>query len=496
MISMGYIIEEPFTFYDDLSRMRQRGTKVSLFEKLFGVKDHEGKRIVPGEVKDLYRKTIAIAWPSTVEGALLSIIGSVDTMMVGTLGAAAIAAVGLTSQPRMIMLVLAQALCVGTTALCARRKGAHDQRGANPCLNQSLTIISVIGVLMTLIGYFGAEWLMKLGGANEDTMALSVTYFRVISLAFLPQCWQLCICAAMRAIGKTRVTMTTNITANLINVCLNYVLINGKLGFPALGVKGAAIATACGTIAASAICVATVLRKGGYYHLDRPRFDRTTVDGLTKVGSSSMVESVCLRLGFLLLARLIAGIGTNAFAAYQIVCQVTGLSFTLGDGVATGGTSLVGQSLGAKRKDLAYAHSQVAYRMGIVVSLGLMLVILIFGRYIAQLFTTDEAIIHGVTISLYVVIFSMIPQNGRVISSGALRGAGDVKFVAACALLSVAILRPVLTYLFCYPVANLFPGSQIAVIGPWIAFLLDAVIRDRLLMRRLKQGKWLDIKLS
>ncbi|MBO5502368.1 MAG: hypothetical protein J6A48_10130, partial [Clostridia bacterium] len=169
---------------------------MSLFEKLFGVKDHEGKRIDPGEVKDLYRKTIAIAWPSTVEGALLSIIGSVDTMMVGTLGAAAIAAVGLTSQPRMIMLVLAQALCVGTTALCARRKGAHDQRGANSCLNQSLTIISVIGVLMTLIGYFGAEWLMKLGGANEDTMALSVTYFRVISLAFLPQCWQLCICAA------------------------------------------------------------------------------------------------------------------------------------------------------------------------------------------------------------------------------------------------------------------------------------------------------------
>jgi len=162
------------------------------------------------------------------------------------------------------------------------------------------------------------------------------------------------------------------------------------------------------------------MKKGGYYHLDRPRFDRITMDGLTKVGSSSMVESVCLRLGFLLLARLIAGIGTNAFAAYQIVCQVTGLSFTLGVGVATGGTSLVGQSLGAKRKDLAYAHSQVAYRMGIVVSLGLMLVIFIFGRNIAQLFTSDETIIRGVTLSLYVVILSMIPQNGRVILSGTL----------------------------------------------------------------------------
>lgn len=474
----------------------ERGINVTIFEKLFGVKDHEGNRIDPAQLKDLYRKTIAIAWPSTVEGALLSIISSVDTMMVGSLGAAAIAAVGLTSQPRMIMLVLAQALCVGTTALCARRKGAHDQAGANSCLNQSLSIITVIGILMTLIGYFGAEWLMKLGGANEDTMALSVSYFRVISLAFLPQCWQICICAAMRAIGKTRVTMTTNITANIINVCLNYILINGKFGFPALGVKGAAIATACGTISASAICIAVVLQKGGYYHLNRPKFDRVTLDGLTKVGSSSMVESVCLRLGFLLLARLIAGIGTNAFAAYQIVCQVTGLSFTLGDGVATGGTSLVGQSLGAKRKDLAYAHAQVAYKIGIVVSLGLMLVIFIFARHIAQLFTTDPVIIYGVTISLYVVILSMIPQNGRVILSGALRGAGDVKFVAYCALISVAILRPILTYLFCYPIAGMFPGSSIAVIAPWAAFLLDAVVRDRLMMRRLRQAKWLDIKLS
>ncbi|MBE5779524.1 MAG: MATE family efflux transporter [Clostridiales bacterium] len=469
---------------------------MDIFQRIFGVKDHEGNRIETPQLKELYKKTLAIAWPSTVEGALMSIIGSVDTMMVGTLGAAAIAAVGLTGQPRMILLLLAQALCVGTTALCARRKGAHDYAGANACLNQSLSIITVIGLLMTLLGYFGAEPLMKLGGANEDTLALSVDYFRIISLAFLPSCWQLCICAAMRAIGKTRVTMVTNITANLINVCLNYVLINGKFGFPALGVRGAAIATAAGTVAASTICIVVVLRGGGIYHLARPRFDRTTVSGLVKVGASSMVEAVCLRIGFLVLARLIAGIGTNAFAAYQIVSQVTSLSFTLGDGVSTAGTSLVGQSLGAKRKDLAMAHAGVAYRIGTFVSLGLMLVIFLTSRQIALLFTADEEIIRGVTASLYVVILAMMPQNGRVILSGSLRGAGDVKFVAMCALISVAVLRPALTWFFCYPVASWMPYLDIAVLSPWIAFLIDSIIRDRLMANRLKQGKWLDIKLS
>jgi len=469
---------------------------MDLFQKLFGVRDHEGKPIPTPELKDIYKKTINIAWPSTVEGALTAIIGSVDTMMVGTLGAAAIAAVGLTGQPRMIMYVFAQAMCVGTTALCARRKGAGDQRSANSCLNQSLGVVTVLGILMTLIGFFGAEWLMKLGGANEETMALSVAYFRIISFSFLPNCWNMCICAAMRAIGKTRVTMVTNLTANLVNVVLNYILINGKLGFPAMGVQGAAIATVCGILVATSISISVILNKHGYYHLSLPRFDGVTLNGLTKVGGSSMVESVCLRLGFLMLARLIAGIGTNAFAAYQIVSQVTSLSFTLGDGVSSGGTSLVGQSLGAKRRDRAMAHANAAYRIGIFVSLGLMVVIFLFRRQIALLFTTDEEIIMGVTASLYVCILAMMPQNGRVIASGALRGAGDVKFVAYCALISVAILRPILTWLFCYPVADMFPASQIAVMGPWIAFAIDAVVRDRLLVRRLRQGKWLDIKLS
>lgn len=104
--------------------------------KLPGKKDQPEEPADASRTKELYRKTLSIAWPSTVEGALLSIIGSVDTMMVGTLGAASIAAVGLTGQPRMIMLIFAQALCIGTTAICARRKGAQDKAGANACLNQ------------------------------------------------------------------------------------------------------------------------------------------------------------------------------------------------------------------------------------------------------------------------------------------------------------------------------------------------------------------------
>ncbi len=463
---------------------------------LFRVKDRDGKLIDEGEIQSLYKKALSIAWPSTVEGALLSIIGSIDTMMVGTLGAAAIAAVGLTGQPRMILLVCIQALCVGTTALCARRHGAGDKEGANACLAQSLAVVTVLGLVISALGYLGADWFMGIAGANEDTLEMSSMYFRIICLGLPFNAWSLCICAAMRAIGQTRITMVTNMVANLVNVCLNFVLINGYLGFPRLGVKGAAIATLCGTMVSCFIAIGFVCHKDSYYHFRLPKFDKNTISSLTKVGSGSILESACLRIGFLVTARIIAGVGTQAFAAYQIVTQVTSLSFTLGDGAATAGTSLVGQSLGAKRKDLAMATVRVTRRISIILSIGLMIFTFVFRRNLGQLFTDEEAILSGVALSFCVVIFGILGQNGRVIYAGCLRGAGDVKYVAVCALLSVTVLRPVLTWFFCYPMETWFPGYFLAVMGPWIAFDIDAYVRQELLSHRIKKGKWLDIELN
>ena len=466
------------------------------FDRVFGVKDDTGTPVSGQSLRDLYKRALNIAWPSTVEGALLSVINSVDTMMVGTLGAAAIASVGLTAQPRMILLILAQALCVGTMAICARRKGANDQAGANSCLMQSLSIVTVLGITMQLIGYFGAGFFMRLAGANEDTFEWSKAYFRIICLGLPLNCWTMCICAALRAIGKTRITMVTNITANLVNVCLNYVLINGKLGFPALGVRGAAIATVCGTAVSALIAVRMICIHNSYYHLSLPRFDGTTLSGLGRVGVSSMAETAFLRIGFLINARLIAGIGTAAFAAYQIVSQVSSLSFTVGDGIASAGTALVGQSLGARRRDQAMATVRVTRKIGIASAIILMLIIFFLRRPLAMLFTQEEQIIHTVSLSFIVVAIGMIPQNGRITYSGCLRGAGDVKFVAICALFSVTVLRPVCTYLLCYPIDALFPGLYIAVMGPWIGFVIDAFVRNWLLYRRIRRGKWLDYKLS
>lgn len=469
---------------------------MSLIRRILAVKGVELSD-GPSAVGQLYRQSIAIAWPAALEGALMSIISSVDMMMVGTLGPEAIAAVGITTQPRMIMLILAQSLCVGTTALIARRKGEDNKAAANSTLQQSMYIVTLLGVVMTLIGYFCTEPFMKLAGANSDTLELSSDYFRIITLGFVFNYWSLCLCAGMRAIGKTRITMVTNITANVVNVFLNYCLIGGNLGFPRLGIQGAAIATVTGTVVACFIAFWFANRPDGYlrFRFAFPRFDRDTLGGLMKVGSSSIVESVCLRLGFLLNAKLIAGIGTAEMTAYQIVQSSTSLSFTLGDGIAAAGATLVGQSLGAKRRDLAMAHVRISRRLSVFTSLALMVIIFVFRNRVPLLFTKDPEIISGAALSFLVVIFGILSQNGRVVYSGCLRGAGDVKYVAMCSLVSVTLLRPIFTYLFCYPLNKALPALQLSMAGPWIAFVLDCYVRDFLLTMRVRKGKWLSIRL-
>jgi Na+-driven multidrug efflux pump len=141
------------------------------------------------------------------------------------------------------------------------------------------------------------------------------------------------------------------------------------------------------------------------------------------------------------------------------------------------------------------ANVKIARKLSIITSIVLMIAIFFTRRPIALLFTEDESIITAVSMAFLVVIAGMLPQNGRVVYSGCLRGAGDVKYVAAISLLSVTIMRPILTYLFCYPMNDVLPVLQLAVTGPWIAFVIDALVRASLLERRIARGKWLEIKL-
>ena len=129
---------------------------------------------------DLLRRAFRVARPSTLESFLVALVSVVDTIMVSSLGAAAIAAIGLTGQPKFICLAVFLSVNVAVSAIVARRKGEGDREGANRVLVQAILITVVLTVVITALALIFAEPVLRLAGTNEDTHELATGYFRII----------------------------------------------------------------------------------------------------------------------------------------------------------------------------------------------------------------------------------------------------------------------------------------------------------------------------
>ena len=163
------------------------------------------------------------------------------------------------------------------------------------------------------VSYFCAEPLLVFAGAEAEVLPYSVEYFRIVMLGLCIYSFGLCINAAQRGSSNTRVAFTSSATLNIVNVILNYLLIGGKFGFPALGTKGAAIATLCGNIAGLLVAVVSLFKKNGYLRFDVRRFfvrDNTILGSVWKVSSGAAAEQLVIRIGFFTFAKIIAGLGT------------------------------------------------------------------------------------------------------------------------------------------------------------------------------------------
>lgn len=443
--------------------------------------------------KSAYRQLLQIAIPSVLELVLVSLVGSVDTMMVGSLGAEAIAAVGLVGQPRMLLLCIFFALNIGVTAVVARRKGEGRQDTANEALRTALVLIAGLGVVVTAIALPLARPLMWLAGAKEDTVDLAQTYFTIVSSVLSLNALTLCINAAQRGVGNTRITMYVNIVSNAVNIVFNYLLIGGNLGFPRMGVAGAALATLIGFVAGFLLSVYSVASRksaGRFLHISihnswKPR--RDSLQAIGKVGGNAMLEQVALRIGFFVYARLVADLGTIPLAAHHICMQFLNLSFSFADGLGVAGTSLVGQMMGRGRPDLSMMYGKVAQRVAMVMALCLASVLVTLRYPLVGLFTSGaEVTALAVQVMLVVAAFQPL-QASSVVISGCLRGAGDTRYVAGIMLVCVALIRPILTYVGIHWIG-------LGLLGAWCASLIDMSLRLTCVYRRFAGGKWFAIK--
>lgn len=440
--------------------------------------------------KEVYQSTFKMAWPSALEAILVCLIGCIDTMMVGGLGSTAIAAVGITNQPKFILLAMIFSLNVGVTAIVARRKGQKDVQGANSCLRQSLIISFVLSLIMAISGFVFAKPILAFAGAQPDVIGDATAYFRIMMVSIVFLSINLTINAAQRGAGNTKISMRTNLYANIVNLVFNYLLINGIWIFPEMGVAGAAVATTIGSMVGCAMSIASLFHRAEFLEFKYKtswKFDKKTINALISISGSAMIEQVFMRIGFFAYAKIVAGLGTTAFATHQICMYIISLSFAFGDGLSVAASSLVGQSLGAKRPDMAIVYGKIGQRMAFGISTVLFLVFIFGRKLLVDLFTNDPQIISLGAIIIIIIACTTHIQTSQIVVCGCLRGAGDTKFVALTSLISVALIRPALTWLLCFPLG-------MGLIGAWVALFIDQNMRLILNFTRFNRGKWTKIE--
>lgn len=441
--------------------------------------------------REVYKNSFNMSWPCAFEAVLVSLVGSIDIIMVGGLGAEAIAAVGLTNQPKFVLLAMIFSLNVGVTAIVARRKGAEDFKGANSCLKQSIILSFIISLIMAISGYIFANEIMLFAGAGEDVINDSVAYYKILMVSIVFTSLSLTINAAQRGVGNTKISMRTNVVANIVNLIFNYFLINGVWIFPRLEVRGAAIATTLGSIVGFLMSVFSVyyntrildLRGKGNW-----KFDKATMKSFLSISGSSVVEQVFMRIGFFSFAIIVAALGTIAFATHQICMNVINLSFCFGDGLSAAAASLVGQNLGAKRPDKAKIYGKTGQRMAFIVSTVLFFVFILARKQIIMLFNSEEHIVSLGGMIMIIIAFTTHAQTSQTVYNGCLRGAGDTKFVALISFISIALIRPALAWILCFP-------ANLGLKGAWIALFADQTMRYILGKKRFDSGKWTKIKI-
>ena len=455
------------------------------------------------DMKTAYRNAMQIALPSIIEMVLMSLIGSVDTMMVGGLGKEALSAVVLPTQPRMLQLCLFFSFFVGITAIVARRKGEERQEAANATLRNALVMALGLSVVLASVSIVFAEPLMRLAGGeqadkNQKILRDAVDYFTIMSYALPVNALSMCICAAQRGTGKTKITMWVNMASNLINVFFNYCLITGNLGFPRLEVRGAAIASVIGMGAGLVMALWTVMAGGkfkGYLHLsihDKWRFDRDSMESIVRVGGNAAIEQLGVRFGFFIYARILFSLGPVMYAANQICMQLLNITFTFGDGLGVAATALVGQNLGRKRADLSMLYGKVCQRYGMMISAVLGALILFFRYQLSSLFigqgTEDAEQVIRYAADTMLVLAAVQPfQISSVVLSGSLRGAGDNLYVAMIASVCVSVIRPVMAILA-------VKVLHLELMGTWIFGLSEILVRVAFFYPRFASGKWKDKK--
>jgi putative MATE family efflux protein len=405
----------------------------------------------------------------------------VNMFWVGKLGSLELAAVALGGSTLGVFQTLAGIVAAGTLATCARFSGANDRNGVLESLSHSLVLALALGGILALAALPFSDVLLRVFGAEPKVVRLGEPFLTIL-LAMLPVFFvSIVLASVFQATGDTRTPMWVALGANIINLVLDPLLILGWLGFPCLGIPGAAIATAISQ-GLSVIALLVILARRGLLRLNLSvRFRYFAV--LAGVGVPASLQAITRPLTGQLMFRIVASFGSPAIAAFGIGLRLLNIMYIYLGGLTTACQSLVGQNLGARRPEVA---AKVATRVQLI-ALGLQLVVLTvlfaLAPHVTRIFNADPVIVRYGTSYLRVIAPFLLLLGLSSAWSGAQYGAGATRPTMLAAVIANWLVKLPLAYIL----AGMTP---LKLSGVWLGIGLSIVVETVVLGITYYRGSW------
>lgn len=401
------------------------------------------------------KEVFKIALPAVGEMILYMMVWVFDTMMVGHFGGEiAVSTVGLSSEILYTAanIFITIGVSVAITSLVARKYGAKELAEAEEYATIGIFLGTLLSIFVNLCIFMFAKNILTLGGANSKVLSQGIIFLKIASFGLLFQCMSTCISGVLRGYGNTVTPLLTSLIVNILTITLDYILIFGKFGMPALGIKGSAIATTiaciCGFLFILRYCIKNSKIKIRLYYLKNLSFSK--IKNLVFLAAPSSLQEASFSIARLISVFIIMRIGTVSFAANQITTTIESLSFMPGWGFAVASTTLVGQKIGEKDFESAKKYAYTSMYLGVLV-MGLCgMIFFSFPHFLISLFiprSNSEVILLG-SQCLRIAAFEQIFIAIGMILGGALKGGGNTKMPFLATFISSWLIRLPLIYYF------------------------------------------------
>ena len=419
------------------------------------------------------REFIRIAVPAVLESLINVLITAIDTGMIAPLGAGAVSAVSLTTQPKLLFLSVFYALGTAVSIFVSQAMGKEDREEANAYFHAVLRAAVVLSLILGTALAVLAEPAMHLFSRQQETMALSVSFFRIIMAFMVFQCVQIVLSATLRGIGETRATLISGIFMAAADLLLNYLLIEGHWGFPALGVVGNALGTAGGMIMSCAVCLFFLKRRGGFLTLKgilkkRGRQPEVARNIRQKAGNTAF-ENLFTRIGFLISSVIVSTLPADETAVYFVGMILLNYTFAFGDGLQNAVVALTGRSMGKRQVGEVEGYVRQGLFAGTAAAAVLSILYIVGARWFYGSYFPDASVVDRGARYNYIVAALTFLQILRIVNIAGMRGMGETALPRKIATICVLIINPLSSWLL----AVVF---KLGVWGIWIASLITQVV--------------------